>query len=97
MGISRLSYFVRIAADGSLSKAAGILRIAQPALSRQMRLLEEELGVALFERTQRGMQLTENGGHLYSSVAGPLQEIDRAHRESNVRSPSACPPASDVS
>ena len=78
MGISRLSYFVRIAADGSLSKAAGTLRIAQPALSRQMRLLEEELGVALFERTQRGMQLTEDGGHLYTSVAGPLQELDQA-------------------
>ena len=44
MEIRRLKYFVRIAEDGSLTKAAGVLRIAQPALSRQIRLLEEELG-----------------------------------------------------
>jgi LysR family transcriptional regulator, nitrogen assimilation regulatory protein len=72
----RLSYFVRIAEDGSLTKAAGVLRIAQPALSRQIRLLEEELGVPLFSRTARGMQLTEAGEHLRASVAGPLRELE---------------------
>jgi LysR family transcriptional regulator, nitrogen assimilation regulatory protein len=64
----RLSYFVRIAEDGSLTKAAGVLRIAQPALSRQIRLLEEELGVSLFSRTARGMQLTEEGEYLRASA-----------------------------
>ena len=78
MEIRRLSYFVRIAEDGSLTKAAGVLRIAQPALSRQIRLLEEELGVSLFKRTARGMQLTEEGEHLRASVAGPLRAMELA-------------------
>lgn len=84
MEIRRLSYFVRIAEDGSLTKAAGILRVAQSALSRQMRLLEEELGVALFKRTARGMRLTDEGEYLQSAVAGPLREVELALQ--NIRS-----------
>lgn len=84
METRRLSYFVRIAEDGSLTKAAGVLRIAQPALSRQIRLLEEELSVSLFSRTARGMQLTEAGEHLRASVAGPLRELELALQ--NIRS-----------
>jgi LysR family nitrogen assimilation transcriptional regulator len=87
MEIRRLRYFVRIAEDGSLTKAAGVLRIAQPALSRQIRLLEEELGIALFNRTARGMQLTEEGEYLRGSVAGPLRALELALQ--NVRSFSA--------
>ncbi|MCE7796632.1 LysR family transcriptional regulator [Sphingobium sufflavum] len=78
MEIRRLSYFIRIAEDGSLTKAAGMVRVAQSALSRQMRLLEEELGVALFDRTARGMRLTVEGEHLRASVAGPLRELELA-------------------
>ena len=84
MEIRRLSYFVRIAEDGSLTKAAGILRVAQSALSRQMRLLEEELGVALFSRTARGMRLTDEGEYLQSAVSGPLREVELALQ--NIRS-----------
>jgi LysR family transcriptional regulator, nitrogen assimilation regulatory protein len=76
--VRRLSYFMRIAEDGSLTKASNVLRIAQPALSRQMRLLEEELGVPLFNRTSRGMRLTEEGEALRASVAGPLRELELA-------------------
>lgn len=78
MEIRRLSYFVRIAEDRSLTKAAGILRVAQSALSRQMRLLEQELGVTLFSRTARGMRLTDEGEYLQSAVAGPLREVELA-------------------
>jgi len=78
MEIRRLSYFVRIAEDGSLTRAAGMVRVAQSALSRQMRLLEEELGVTLFERTARGMRLTADGERLHSSVAAPLRELELA-------------------
>lgn len=78
MEIRRLQYFVRIAEDGSLTKAAGMLRIAQPALSRQIRLLEEELGVTLFNRSARGMRLTAEGEHLHASAAGPLRELELA-------------------
>ena len=78
MEVRRLSYFMRIAEHGSLTKASNVLRIAQPALSRQMRLLEEKLGVALFSRTARGMRLTEEGEALRASVAGPLRELELA-------------------
>jgi DNA-binding transcriptional LysR family regulator len=71
-------YFARIAEDGSLTKAAGVLRIAQPALSRQIRLLEEELGVSLFTRTARGMRLTEEGEYLRTAAAGPLRALELA-------------------
>jgi LysR family nitrogen assimilation transcriptional regulator len=84
MEIRRLRYFVRIAEDGSLTKAAGVLRVAQPALTRQVRLLEKELGVSLFNRTARGMQLTEEGEYLRGSVAGPLRAMELALQ--NVRS-----------
>jgi LysR family transcriptional regulator, nitrogen assimilation regulatory protein len=78
MELRRLSYFVRVAEDGSLTKAAAKLRVAQSALSRQMRLLEDELGVALFDRTARGMRPTNAGEHLRTSVAGPLRELELA-------------------
>jgi LysR family transcriptional regulator, nitrogen assimilation regulatory protein len=84
MEIRRLRYFVRVAEDGSLTKAAGVLRVAQPALTRQIRLLEAELGVALFSRTARGMQLTEEGEYLRSCVVGPLRAMELALQ--NVRS-----------
>ncbi len=84
MEIRRLSYFVRIAEDGSLTKAAGMLRVAQSALSRQMRLLEEELGVTLLSRTAHGMRLTDEGEYLHSAVAGPLREMELALQ--NIRS-----------
>lgn len=87
MEIRRLRYFMRVAEGGSLTKAAGILRIAQSALSRQMRLLEEELGVPLFDRTARGMRLTAQGENLRGSVAGPLRELELALQ--NVRSMSS--------
>lgn len=80
MDLKRLRYFARIAQDGSLTKAAGVLGIAQPALSRQMRVLEQELGAALFRRTPRGMSLTEAGDNLLASIAGPLRDIDLATR-----------------
>lgn len=78
MEIRRLSYFIRIAEDGSLTRAAGMVRVAQSALSRQMRLLEEDLGVTLFDRTARGMRLTGEGERLRASVAGPLRELELA-------------------
>ncbi|HEX7871799.1 MAG TPA: LysR family transcriptional regulator [Sphingobium sp.] len=84
MELKRLRYFLRIASDGSLTKAAGVLGIAQPALSRQMRLLEEELGVPLFTRTARGMRLTDEGEYLRTAAAGPLRELELAFQ--NIRS-----------
>jgi DNA-binding transcriptional LysR family regulator len=74
----RLRYFLRIAEEGSISRAATVLGIAQPALSRQVRLLEEDLGVTLFRRTSRGVELTEEGERLHASAAGPLRQLELA-------------------
>jgi DNA-binding transcriptional LysR family regulator len=78
MEIRRLHYFVRTAELGSLCRASDVLRIAQPALTRQVRLLEDELGVKLFTRTRRGMRLTEEGQQLLADVIGPLRQLEAA-------------------
>lgn len=54
-------YFIAAAEEGSFLKAAGRLRVAQPSLSRQIRDLEREVGVALFDRMPRGVRLTRAG------------------------------------
>ena len=64
----RLHYFITVADLGSLGKAADVLHIAQPALSRQMRLLEESVGTQLMDRTARGMVLTAAGKAYYRSA-----------------------------
>ncbi|TDK51354.1 LysR family transcriptional regulator [Antarcticimicrobium luteum] len=61
MEMRQLHYFVALADEASVSRAAVKLSVAQPAISRQLRLLEEELGVTLFHRTGRGMKLTSAG------------------------------------
>lgn len=78
MDTHRLKYFLRVAEEGSITNAAKLLGIAQPALSRQIKLLEEELGVALFNRNRRGVELTEDGERLRSSTAGPLRHLELA-------------------
>ena len=86
MELRRLRYFLRIAGEGSLGKASRSLGIAQPALGRQIQLLESELGVRLFHRVARGMVLTDEGEYLKEALEHPLQQIDLALQ--NVRSPS---------
>ena len=78
MDFRQLRSFLQIAECGSLSKASDRLRLAQPALSRQIRLLEAEVGLPLFTRHGRGMQLTEAGRALQERVAGPLRQIERS-------------------
>ena len=78
MNLKQLEYFVRVAELGSFSKAAMIINIAQPALSRQVRLLESDLGAALLTRTGRGVVLTEAGQRLFDHSVGILQLVARA-------------------
>ncbi|MGB6221124.1 LysR family transcriptional regulator [Haloferula sp.] len=61
MELRHLRYFVMAAAERSISRAAARLNISQPAVSRQIRDLEDELGVPLFERDASGLSLTEAG------------------------------------
>ena len=87
MELSQLRTIIHVAELGSLSKAADRLRIAQPALSRQVRMLEEELGVRLFERHGRGMVISEAGQdvlrHAYR-IAAEIQEIRSDVADANV-------------
>lgn len=78
MDTHRLKYFLRIAEEGSITRAATALGIAQPALSRQVRLLEEDLGITLFQRTRRGVVLTDEGERLRASTAAPLRQLELA-------------------
>ena len=78
MNLKQLEYFVSVAELGSFSKAALVLNIAQPALSRQVRLLETDLHVTLLTRNGRGVVLTEAGKRLFDHSVGILQLVARA-------------------
>ena len=81
MELYQLKTFVRIAEEGSLTRAAEQLFTSQPAISAQLKALEEELGVTLFTRTSRGMQLTEKGRVLYEQARETLQAAARLKTE----------------
>lgn len=78
MNLDRLRTFIRVAETGSLSAASDVLRIAQPALSRQVRLLEDEVGQSLFIRSRHGMQLTSAGEELLSRVSGLVRLLEQS-------------------
>lgn len=80
MDISQLVTLVHVAELGSISKAADRLNTVQPALSRQIRLLEQELGVLLFERHGRGMTITETGQDVLDHAVRVLAELDAMRR-----------------
>ncbi len=77
MDIRQLRTFRTVAELGSLSKAADRLRIAQPGLSRQIKLLEQELRVQLFVRNGRGMLLTAAGRMLLDRTQGLVRQIEQ--------------------
>lgn len=81
IGIKDMRAFFTIVEEGNISHAAIRLGIAQPALSRQMKHLEEELQVKLFERGSRRIRLTEAGQVLYNRVENILGMVDGAVRE----------------
>lgn len=76
MDVAQLKTLIHVAELGSLSKAADRLHIAQPALSRQIRLLEKELGVYLFERHGRGMVITDLGREVLARATRIMAELD---------------------
>jgi len=72
MDLRRLRYFVAVAEERSVGRAAERLRMAQPPLSVQIRKLEAEIGASLFRRDARGMELTEAGHALLSRASEAL-------------------------
>lgn len=81
MDLKQLEYFVRVAELGSFTRAAIALDIAQPALSRQVRLLEVELRQTLLTRNGRGALPTEAGKLLLAHGRGILHQVERAKEE----------------
>lgn len=81
MNLRQIETFVRVAELGSFSKAAIVLEIAQPALSRQVRSLETELRETLLTRNGRGVALTEAGKRLFEHGVGILQQVSRARED----------------
>lgn len=81
MTLNQLEYFIQVAEHGSFSKAALVLDVAQPALSRQVRALETELHETLFLRNGRGVELTEAGRRLLEHGQGILHLVTQARED----------------
>jgi DNA-binding transcriptional LysR family regulator len=76
MTLQQLRYFLAAAEHGSFTAAAASLRLAQPSLSEQVRALERELGVPLFVRAGRSIELTESGRALRRHARRALNAVD---------------------
>lgn len=81
MDLKQLRAFLTVAETGNVTRAADMLHLVQPAVSRQIRLLEEDVGTPLFERERHGMALTEAGQALVGYARRALLELDRARME----------------
>jgi len=75
--LRRLRYFIVVAAERSFTRAARVLNIAQPPLSKRIQELEEEFGVPLFDREARPLALTPAGRLLYDQSIQVIQKLDQ--------------------
>src|SRR5689334_22785962 len=78
MEMRQLRYFVAVGEEQHYGRAAQRLRVAQPALSRQIQNLEEEIGVELFERLPRGVKIADAGKLFLNAARRTLQEVNDA-------------------
>ena len=81
--LRQMQAFLGVAEQGSFTKAAERLRMAQPALSQLVRDLERELGIRLFDRTTRRVELTQAGREFQGASAKILHDLDLAVRNAN--------------
>ena len=94
MELRQLRYFVAIVDHGSLSRAAQVLHMAQPALTQQLRQLEEELQAQLLHRSPQGVLSTDAGKLFYEHAQAILKQVGDARSAVNQ---SATRPAGSVS
>ena len=81
MDFKQLRAFLTVAETGNVTRAADVLHLVQPAVSRQIRLLEEDIGAPLFDRERHGMALTDAGQTLVGYARRAMLELDRARAE----------------
>jgi DNA-binding transcriptional LysR family regulator len=81
MELRHLRYFVAVAEEQNVTRAARRLHVAQPALSRQIRDLEEDLGAALFERSAASLRLTDGGRIFLNEARAVLRRTEEAVRK----------------
>lgn len=81
MDFRHLRAFLTVADTGNVTRAAEVLHLVQPAVSRQIRLLEEDIGAPLFQRERHGMVLTDAGQALAAYARRAMLELDRARAE----------------
>src|SRR3979411_1135641 len=84
MDVRRLRTFVAVAELGTVSRAAVHLRIGQPALSRQIGDLQQELGLRVFDRVGRGLVLTAQGEQLLADCRRVLTDLDTVRQRAEV-------------
>jgi LysR family hydrogen peroxide-inducible transcriptional activator len=94
MELQQLRYFCAIADTGSFSRAAQQTHVSQPSLSQQIRKLEDELGVRLFDRPGRPVQLTELGRAFLPRARAVLRDLEAARSEVVERKTSTSGPIS---
>ena len=76
MSLTQLRYFVAVAEEGTVTRAARRCAVSQPPMSRQLRALEDELSVKLFERSAKGMQLSRAGERMLEQARRILALVE---------------------
>ena len=79
--LRRLRYFLAVCDHGGFSRAAAVIGVAQPALTRQIKLLEKEIGLPLIERTRRGAHPSEQGRFLIARARQHLESVEGVIRD----------------
>jgi DNA-binding transcriptional LysR family regulator len=79
--MKRLKYFIAVCNNGGFSRAANAIGVAQPALTRQIQLLEKEIGLPLVTRTGRGAEPTEEGKYLLARAMEQVESLESMVRE----------------
>ncbi|WP_084812963.1 LysR family transcriptional regulator [Exiguobacterium sp. SH31] len=87
MELQQLRYFLAVASEKNITRAAEHLRLSQPALSRQIHQLEDSLGGPLFERSQGGVTLTERGYYLAEHAKEMVRLADKISANLNTATP----------
>ena len=75
--------FVAVADEENITKASEKLNISQPAITKQIKNLENQLSIKLFERKSKGVALTNDGKKIYEKLKSPIEELNKIDAQEN--------------